>query len=1102
MALSNRDRVGKALDLFTEAYRPWVVLQLKSRHGEDGEKKGQELVEQSSRSGDRKAKGSKDWDVPNLLTIIQGEWPYLFGKKLGKAERSMLHELQVVRNDWAHQNAFSTNDAHRAMDTIVRLLKAISAGKQVAEAETLLGEVMRTKFAEMQRTAQGRAQREATQGNPREGLRPWREIIQPHPDVRSGNFTQAEFAADLAQVHRGDALPEYGEPKEFFRRTYLTEGLSGLIENAIKRLTGKGGQPVIELQTNFGGGKTHSMLALYHLASGATTADLSGIDVLLKEKDLPAIPETKRSVLVGTAISPGNPKEVDGLTINTLWGRMAYQLGGKDGFSKVAKCDDNGTSPGSDDLVELFNSVGPCLILIDEWVAYCRQTYETSGLPGGSFDQNMTFAQALTEAVKAAPQALLVASLPQSRIEVGGDGGQEALTILQNTFARLEFNWRPATQDESYEIVRRRLFEPIQDPTVFADRDAVIRAFTDLYRKNPNEFPQQACETAYDNRMEAAYPIHPELFDRLYEDWSSMEEFQRTRGVLRLMAMVIHTLWSRNDTSLLILPGMVSIDDPEVQSELTRYLTPPWAVIIETNVDGPNAVPTQIDNEISRFGQFWATRRVARSIYLGSAPVDDQSGRGLNVGNIRLGCAQPGENVACFGDALRQLSNQAAHLYADGSRYWFSTQPNVLSMAKGNAERIEDADRVNEIHGRLKRISAPSNTFAGIHAAPETSADVPDECDARLVILPVDKGHVANDESSAAMNAAMEYLEKRGNSPRLNRNTLVFLAVDKGKLDELKEAVAIYLAWDGIWNDRDRLNLDPHNTSMAKNKKEESDRGVNARLPEAFLWLINPTQNDPTEKITFQASRLTSGEGLAERAWKKLERDGDMVKGIAGTVLRMHLDRHLWKDQDHLDVRKLADYFVQYPYLPRMARRDAVLDAISDGASSTVWDPETFAYAERFEDGKYFGMSPGNVPMIHDDGNSVIVKPDVAREHLAKQTPSADPDTGEQLPPDGGITEGEVPPVDQPGPGTEPKPATSPKRFHGSIELPAASAALKFSDLMNEVVQHFSSDPDNEVKIRVEVEASSNQGFDENVQRTVRENSNTLGFNSSEFEEE
>ena len=534
-----------------------------------------------------------------------------------------------------------------------------------------------------------------------------------------------------------------------------------MLLNAIKRLSGQGGHPVIELQTNFGGGKTHSMLALYHLVSGVPVSDLTGLDVLMGEAGVNALPKAKRAVLVGTALSAGTTgTDEDGLSLRTLWGRLAYQLGGKEAFDLLRESDENGTAPGSDDLVRMFQQVGPALILIDEWVAYCRQMYETPGLPGGSFDSNMTFAQALTEAVKAVPTAMLVASLPQSQVEVGGEGGAQALTRLEHTFGRMEFNWRPASAEESYEIVRRRLFEPITDPRLFADRDAVVRAFGTQYRQNAAEFPAECREADYERRMEAAYPIHPELFDRLYNDWSSLEEFQRTRGVLRLMAAVIYTLWSRSDRSLAILPSLVPIDEPAVESELTRYLTPNWPVIIEKDVDGPNSLPCRMDTESARFGRLWATRRVARTIYLGSAPVAGQANKGLDMRRVRLGCVQPGENIAVFGDALRQLGDQAAHLYADGARYWYSTQPNVGHVARDRAAQQQEDDCFAEIRARLKKQQNQRGGFAKIYPAPDSSGDVPDETDGRLVILPPEKAHTNGVADSPALLATKEFLDK------------------------------------------------------------------------------------------------------------------------------------------------------------------------------------------------------------------------------------------------------------------------------------------------------------------------------------------------------
>ncbi len=1102
MARSNRERVGLALDWFVDGYRPFVIQQMDARHSGQGVAKAQEYLEQRGRAGSHVPSGPDEWDTACVISIILSDWQYLFRLKLGKAERGMLGELEEIRNEWAHQQTFSTDDTLRALDTIHRLLNAVSAATQAAEVDKLKGEVMRTRFAEMQRVATDRAKRQATEGTPMDGLKPWRDAITPHPDVCNGTFAQAEFAADLAQVHRGGALPEYGDPKEFYRRTYLTEGLRGLLLNAIKRLNGQGGHPVIELQTNFGGGKTHSMLALYHLVSGVPASDLTGLDVLMREAGAGALPGAKRAVLVGTALSAGQPERTkDGLSLRTLWGRLAYQLGGKAAFELLRESDENGTAPGSDDLVRLFQQFGPALILIDEWVAYCRQMYEAPGLPGGSFDSNLSFAQALTEAVKAVPTAMLVASLPQSQVEVGGEGGAQALTRLEHTFGRMEFNWRPASAEESYEIVRRRLFEPITDPRLFADRDAVVRAFGTQYRQNAAEFPTECRETDYERRMEAAYPIHPELFDRLYNDWSSLEEFQRTRGVLRLMAAVIYTLWSRGDRSLAILPSFVPVDEPAVESELTRYLTPNWPVIIEKDVDGPNSLPCRMDTESARFGRLWATRRVARTIYLGSAPVVGQANKGLDMRRVRLGCVQPGENIAVFGDALRQLGDQAAHLYADGARYWYSTQPNVGHVARDRAAQQQEDDCFAEIRNRLKKQQNQRGGFAKIYPGPDSSGDVPDETDARLVILPPEKSHTSGVGDSPALLAAKEFLEKRGNSQRVYQNTLVFLAADKTRLDELREACANYRAWKSIYDERKSLGLDPFNESLAEKKTADFDGAVEARLPETYQWLLTPSQIDPQKpEIEWQAIRLSGSGALASRAFSRLEREGHIAANLGGVALKHELDKVLWPNRDHLDVRQIQEYFAKYLYLPRLVYQELIVEAIRDGVSSLTWR-DCFAYAGGYDEAqnRYLGLQAGRTGIvIVGDGSSVVVKPEVGQAQFDKEATGAaspPPTIGTSVPAAG--SSGGAPTT---GIATlEPK--GHPTHFHGSIAVDATRLARDAATISTEVLQHLASKLGANVQVVIDISAHVPDGVDENTVRIVTENCRTLGFDpSSGFE--
>src|SRR5205823_3497620 len=364
-----------------------------------------------------------------------------------------------------------------------------------------------------------------------------------------------------------------------------------LLVGAVQRLAGQGGDPVVDLQTNFGGGKTHSMLALYHLFSGTAPSELAGIDSVLQDAGAKKLPTAKRVVLVGNKISPGNPViKSDGTVVRTLWGELAWQLGGKKAFERIQADDERATSPG-DVLRELMNEYGPCLILIDEWVAYARQLHDTSDLPAGSFETQFTFAQALTESAKLAKQCMLVISLPTSDVaspqaqtedvEVGGERGRAALDRLRNVIGRVEASWRPASAEEGFEIVRRRLFEPLVEQGQFVARDTVVRAFFDLYRTQHQEFPPECRDSDYEKRLKAAYPIHPEVFDRLYTDWSTLVKFQRTRGVLRLMAAVIHSLWEKGDRNPLIQPANIPIDDPRVQFELTRYLSDNWVPIIE-----------------------------------------------------------------------------------------------------------------------------------------------------------------------------------------------------------------------------------------------------------------------------------------------------------------------------------------------------------------------------------------------------------------------------------------------------------------------------------------------------------------------------------------
>jgi hypothetical protein len=493
MAITNHERVGKAMDLLRAGLAPFVEREVQA-----AAKTGTVRIDAVQRFAEDPLLGKRpiaQWDVAGLLRLMWETWNEVFGRTLGRAERSLVQELRDWRNKWAHQEPFSSRDAERAMDSMVRLLTAVSA-KEADEVDRMMMELRRLTIEEQVRGEKRKAGGsliEAATGT----LKPWREIVTPHADVASGRYQQAEFAADLWQVHLGEGSDEYREPAEFFRRTFLTESLKRLLVGAVERLSGKGGDPVVQLQTNFGGGKTHSMLALYHLFGGSAPGELAGVDEVMAAAGVTRLPTARRVVLVGNKISPGNPvTKPDGTVVRTLWGELAWQLGGQKAYARIAKDDENATSPG-DALRELLREHGPCLILIDEWVAYARQLHDQSDLPAGSFETQFSFAQALTESAKLAGNCLLVISLPASDtqaddVEVGGLRGREALDRLRNVVGRVESSWRPASAEEGFEIVRRRLFEPLSGAEAFKQRDVTARAFADLYRAQAADFRPSA----------------------------------------------------------------------------------------------------------------------------------------------------------------------------------------------------------------------------------------------------------------------------------------------------------------------------------------------------------------------------------------------------------------------------------------------------------------------------------------------------------------------------------------------------------------------------------------------------------------------------------
>jgi len=1125
MALTHHERVGKAMELLRQGLGPFVEREVRERVA-----KGiVQMREIRRRMGDPKAaeKPVAEWDAAAQLKVMWEFWNDVFRFALGRSERSLVQELRDWRNKWAHQERFSSDDAYRVIDSVERLLAAVSAPQadQVAEMK---GDLLRQTLDQQTRNRERRSAASSVAGAS-SSLTAWREVVKPHDDVSSGKYQHAEFAADLWHVHMGGGSPEYRDPESFFRRTYLTSNLRKLLVGAVQRASGKDGDPVVQLQTNFGGGKTHSMLALYHLLSGEAPRGLDEVGELLEEAGVEEPPRAKRVVLVGNRMSPGNPDtKPDGTVVRTLWGELAWQLGGRDAFEKVRLDDEKATSPG-DRLRALLEEHGPVLILIDEWVAYARQLHEQSDLPGGSFETQFTFAQALTESAKVVDDCLLVVSLPASAsggtgsggsqaddAEVGGVRGRDALDRLANVVGRVATVWQPATSEEGFEIVRRRLFEPL-DGKAREARDLTARRFGAVYRRHKSDFPSGCHDADYEKRIRAAYPIHPEIFDRLYTDWSSLAKFQRTRGVLRLMASVIHSLWESGDRSPLIMPSTIPVDDARVLPELTRYLADNWTPIIDADVDGRTSLPHKLDAEFSNLGKHAAARRVARTVYLGSAPLTAAANRGVDDRKVNLGCVMPGEPVSVFGDALRRLASRATYLYQDRSRYWYDTQPTVAKLAQQRATELAREPHLagEELARRLQKEfgKAPGRSkHPRVHLLPRSAADVPDHRDARLVVLPSDRPY-AKEAGSEAQAVAAALLESRGSGPRIYRNTLVFLAADRVRMQDMDEAVRDYLAWRSILEDKESLNLDPHQARQAESSLKAAADGVEARLPEVYKWLLVPEQADAASEVTWRATEMRNRDGVASRAFNRIADEDYVIPRLGATILRAHMDNvPLWRG-DHVPLRQLIDDFATYVYLPRLAGPEVVAEAVAKGLGTLLWADESFAYAESWDEDarRYQGLTVSATDVTAED-RGLVVKPEAALAQLEGEKPDQPPAGGEQ--PDEGPrpgSDGTAAPDAAADDGTQDEPSRrpQPRRFHGAVVLDPNRAGRDAGRVAEEVIAHLAGLIGSDVRVTLEIEASFAEkgpddagGVPDHVVRAVTENCRVLKFESHGFETE
>ena len=933
---------------------------------------------------------------------------------------------------------------------------------------------------------------DSSQRSSSNNLTPWREVIRPNNDVALGTFEEAEFMADLQQVYDGRAdATGYGNPVNFFNQTYITPGLRTLLVNTLKRLAGNGGAPVIQTKTGFGGGKTHSLIALYHLVKSGDALinpppnseeyrrTSEEIKDLMREAawDPTTVIQPCVAVLDGTFLAPTDEtvtKET-GDPLNTLWGVMAYQLGGQEGYEIIGGAAREGTAPGGSQLDRLLEHIGPSVILMDELVAYGRNA-------GASQDNIYTFIQNLTQSVRRSRDTALVITLPESAVEAGAEGGAEVFSRLEAILRRIDAKQESLELHEAFEVVRRRLFGPMRDE---AARDRVCEAFSRMYANSRRDYPQDVSEPRYLERMKACYPIHPEIFDRLYSDWSSVPKFQRTRGVLRMMANCISRLYLRGEASPLIMPANLTLDDPALANEFFPLLDGEWRPVL-TEVDSDGSRTDNIDKDVQRFTDVGgAARRIARTVFLGSAASG--AVRGISDRRIRLGVVLPGQGVAVYNEALGRLNGALYYLYHSNDRYYFHAEENLNKVAADRADTLSEGEVEARIMDRLKEaVKGGHRQRVSVVVCPESSDDVKDSDGVQLVILSPSKALPnrtrENDEAGAA---AQGILLNRGDAPRIHRNALLFLTAKNDEIRTLRNSVKTYIAWDSIINGERRIeNLTGNRRSQAINSQRRAETELENSLVRAYRWAMAPSQETPQradyQLSTFPTNAAETG-NIADSAYQKFIEEEVLVDEISPSAFVSMLEQYVWSNQnyrDHILVDTLWELMTGNVYLHRLRSRDVLLKCIAQGV-----EEGKFGYAEVYSGTEYqdiYFKKPMPNPLFADPGSGLLVHPEMTKL-VIKEVPSIIPPS---VPPD-------IDPDVEPLPG--PTPPAGPKRIVVTKTIQDDISLDHINLLRDEIIRNLNDD-DGSVTIEIVITANKPEGFSDSTVRVTRENSDQLSL--------
>jgi hypothetical protein len=831
-------------------------------------------------------------------------------------------------------------------------------------------------------------------------LKPWYTVIQPREDLREGKPLDAsEFAVHLDKVRDGLAPKVYQRPEEFFDRTYLTQNLTGLAAEVIRRLSGikTEANAVFNLTTQFGGGKTHALTLLYHLAkNGPASSGWRGVQKLIERAEIKSVPQAEVAIFVGTEFDSITGRGgTDGTPLRrTPWGEIAFQLSGEAGFKVVAEHDEKLIAPAGDVIRQFLPNDRPCLILLDEIVNYISRNRK-SGLSA----QLYNFAQSLSEEARSRDNTVLAVSLPSMKMEMSQEDEGD-FQRFEKLLDRLGKAVMMSSEGESSEIIRRRLFEwdeqaVSSDGKILLSREAIqtCKTYADWMVEQrsqlPTWFPTDHARSAF----EATYPFHPVVLSVFERKWQALPRFQQTRGMLRLLALWVSRAYQEGyqgaHRDQLIGLGTAPLDDPIFRAAVFEQLgESKLEAAVTTDICGKkDAFAVRLDDEATdTIKKARLHRKVATAIFFES---NGGQARGeATVPEIRLAVAEPSLDIGNVETALETLTESCYFLSVERARYRFSFLPNLNRLLADRRANINAGKITERIRSEVQKTFAAGSGVDRIYF-PEKSSQIPDHPSLTLAVLPPE---VSFEEKPKTLALIEAMTRENGASARTCKSAIIWVAPEG--VAALNEDARKLLAWEDIADEVDSgaLKLDEGQQKQLDQNLKKAGRDLKEAIWRSYKNLVLLGKDNHLREIDLGLVHSSAAESMLALILERLRKDGDIEKEISPNFLVRN-----WPPAfKEWSTKSVRDAFFASPQFPRLLNASAVKEAIARGVSGGV-----IAYVGKPSDGEYQPFTFGgtmSVSEVEISDEVFIIKKETAEGYQkAKASPAQTidiPDSG------------------------------------------------------------------------------------------------------------